>query len=70
MVRTNITYSPEYALFDAAINAGATLHDLEDLIAGKFSQKLQAKILVWNKYRQLIDVNTQDAVNRASQKKR
>lgn len=67
-VRTNISFSQEFALFDAAISAGATLQELEDLIAGKYSQKLQARILVWHKYRQLIDVNTQDAIKRSMKK--
>lgn len=69
-VKTDIEYSNEFALFDAAIAAGATLTELDMLIRGEFSQKLMARVLVWHKYKQLIEVNTQDAVARASERKR
>lgn len=68
-VNTGISYAPEYEVWNAAIEAGATLTELEKLYAGGYSSRFLAKLLAWHRARGLIETHTNDAIQKASEAK-
>lgn len=48
-VKTNITYNMSYALWDAAIAAGATMDELYRMEMGLYPPSLLAKIIAWRR---------------------
>jgi len=55
-----------YAIWDAAVEAGATLTELDRLNNGEFSRAFLAKLVAWYNCRNLIATHTNDAQTKAA----
>lgn len=58
-VDPHISYSVHFMVFDAAVAAGATLTELQNL--EELPKKFQAKLVAWYGYHRLIEMHGQDA---------
>lgn len=65
-----ISYSPFYEGFDAAIEAGATLDELEKWVSGGYTSNFMATVIAWNRSRKAIESHTEDAVAAASKRRK
>ncbi len=66
-VNPNISYTPAYAELEACVAANLDPWTWE---RGGYNVAFKAKILAWYQLRQLIELNTQDAVQRKASRKR
>jgi len=64
-IEVGIQHSISFALWEAAIAAGATLDELYRLENGAYSGTFMAKLLVWHKYSRLISNHIEDAKAKA-----
>lgn len=63
-VNPNINFSMSYAVWDAAIAAGASLDELEALDSGRYKPEFAAKLIAWHNMNNLIQNHAEDAMNR------
>ena len=68
-VDPDIGYSMDFAVFDAAVAAGATLSDLEKLDRGEFPPKFVARVVAWKNLKDAIVSHSEDAAIEAAKKK-
>lgn len=52
-----------FAIWQAAVSAGATLDELQKLEDGGYKRAFLAKLVAWYNMRNLIDLHTNDAQN-------
>jgi hypothetical protein len=67
-VNPHITFSPHFSEFEAAVAAGATLDELMRL--EEYPKMFRAKLVAWFGYHKLLELHTQDAVNRRPKAKK
>lgn len=60
-INPGINYSDTFAIWDAAIAAGATLDELQELHTGKYSSRFLAHLVAWNALKNAINSNVEDA---------
>lgn len=61
-VNAGINYNMSYAIWDAAIAAGASLDELRDIDKGKYPSWFLGKIIAWHIASRLIHNHQEDAV--------
>lgn len=69
-IDTGIRYSMSYALWDAAIAAGATLSDLWKIETGLYPKEFLAKIVAWRRGHIAIENHTEAAKAKAIEDKK
>jgi hypothetical protein len=60
-INPGIRYSDTYAVWDAAIAAGATLEELDRVQSGDYSSKFLAHLIAWHAGYKGINSNVEDA---------
>ncbi|MBD3251180.1 hypothetical protein GF380_01775 [Candidatus Uhrbacteria bacterium] len=68
-VNTGITFDNYlYPLWDAAIDAGATLDELQSL--DEYPKRFQAQLIAWHQIKKLINLHTEEARQKAADKRK
>lgn len=67
-VNPQISYNMSYAIWEAAIAAGATLEEMEKIESGAYSNMFVAKLVAWHRLHGTIDNNVEDAKIKAMKK--
>ncbi len=68
-INPGIHYSDTYAIWDAAVAAGATLEELEKIQGGDYSSKFLAQLIAWHAGYKGINSNVEDAKAQNSKSK-
>lgn len=63
-VDPHIQYSVHFALWEAAIEAGATLDELNKLFEGGYSPRFLAYLLAWHRLHKAVELHSEAAAMR------
>lgn len=69
-INVGITYNLSFALWESAIAAGATLHDLWRMEQGLYPREFMAKVVAWHKGHVAVENHTEVAKVQAANKKK